>query len=508
MRALPKLDTADAQGTSRVITFGGINRSSYWSSGELRDSYGITAERYPYMTQRKGRAQAGSYQNINGVCGGDKVALVAGSRFYYDDAYIGTAPLSDADYQRMAVINTKVVMWPAKKYYDMTTGELGSLEATLTTDGIKFTKSTIESTSAKQFPFKAGDAIEISGDNLGVNAKSTIIREVSEDMCTLTFDSDTFAEEAHEGDVTFTRSVPDLDYICEYNNRIWGCANNTIYASKLGDPTNFNVFDGLASDSYTVAVGSPGAFTGCIAYGSHICFFKEDLVHKMYGTKPANYQLSTYKIAGVKDGSSRSLCIINETLFYHGREGVYAYSGGVPELISEGFGARRYSSACAGADGRRYWISLSYTDGAETKADLMVYDAMNGIWLRDSDTAATGFAFSSGALYMVSGGKLYQLDTEAENVDWMAEFDPFEEGTEAKKALSRISLSFRQEGWMKIEIKYDDEAWQEVFTTRKGGLINVPIPVQRCDSFRIRLSGHGKITVTSMTRQVASGSSY
>ena len=38
-----------------------------------------------------------------------------------------------------------------------------------------------------------------------------------------------------------TRRVPDLDYLTECDNRVWGCSGseNVIYACKLGDPTNW-----------------------------------------------------------------------------------------------------------------------------------------------------------------------------------------------------------------------------------------------------------------------------
>ena len=54
--------------------------------------------------------------------------------------------------------------------------------------------------------------------------------------------------------------MPDLDFICESENRLWGCSNETrtIYASALGDPTNFFSYQGLSTDSYAVAVGSEG----------------------------------------------------------------------------------------------------------------------------------------------------------------------------------------------------------------------------------------------------------
>ena len=71
------------------------------------------------------------------------------------------------------------------------------------------------------------------------------------------------------------RRVPDLEYLTECDNRVWGCSSseNVIYACKLGDPTNWFSYRGIAADSYAVTVGSDGPFTGaatciCLLYTS------------------------------------------------------------------------------------------------------------------------------------------------------------------------------------------------------------------------------------------------
>ena len=62
---------------------------------------------------------------------------------------------------------------------------------------------------------------------------------------TLTFNSDIFSGTGEEGGtVSLARNVPDLTCICECDNRIWGAEGTTIYASALGDPKNFYLYDG------------------------------------------------------------------------------------------------------------------------------------------------------------------------------------------------------------------------------------------------------------------------
>ena len=106
-------------------------------------------------------------------------------------------------------------------------------------------------------------------------------------------------------DVTAQRRVPDLDWLTEHNNRVWGCSSteNVIYACKLGDATNWFSYRGTAADSYAVTVGSDGAFTGAATCMGYVLFFKENGLHKLYGTKPSDYQMSSIQCSGVAKGA-------------------------------------------------------------------------------------------------------------------------------------------------------------------------------------------------------------
>ena len=99
--------------------------------------------------------------------------------------------------------------------------------------------------------------------------------------------------------ITLERRVPELDFVTEQGNRVWGCSKkeNTIYACRLGDPTNWYSYRGIASDSYAVSVGSDGAFTGAASCMGYVLFFKENCIHKLYGSKPSDYQLSSVRLS-------------------------------------------------------------------------------------------------------------------------------------------------------------------------------------------------------------------
>lgn len=375
---------------------------------------------------------------------------------------------------------------------------------------VTLTKETTILRKGEKFPFSKGDSVIISGCSKNENNKEAevIIRGATEDE--LTFDDSSFTEFIDKEEVTIKRTVPDLDFICENNYRLWGTHGNTIYSSKYANPLNFKSFDGIADDSYYIDVGSEGEFTGCIPYSSHICFFKENTLHKLYGTKPSNFQISTSNVYGVQSGSEKSMQIVNEQLLYKGVGGVYAYTGGVPELISEKFGNNRYSEAVACCDGEKYYISMKQGD----KWNLFVYDVAKNIWLREDDTHAVDMTFHNGKIYYIDEkGELYYIDKTADrnDIEWGATFCTMHETINERKGYSKFHLrmDLAAGAWLAVDIKTDNDLqWRQIHTTHneKAKTVSIPIIPTRCDSIDIRLRGKGECTVKAFIREFSVGS--
>lgn len=605
---LPFMNSTGAKNKRQIIDFRGINYSPMGGEGELEESYNLSSEHYPWVSQRAGRKTEAVYLSPTGLYARGKLCVVDGEDFRYGGEIVGKVERGE---KHFATINTKIVIFPDKKFYDTHTGEFGSLEAryhcyagdvsftgtTLTVreksyidvadpdeerqsldipatatitvyTGVTHNKDTgalsfaggaqkavselakgniiqyecesneyqiVEGVSSggdtysvnvqlrqivlHNYPnfdtaFSIGDAVDLSGCvTLSGNNGSHIIRGIS--GRTLTFDRDAFGQTgAESGAVRLERTVPNLTCICECDNRIWGAEGTTIYASALGDPKNFYVYDGLATDSYAVAVGTEGDFTACCAYSSTVLFWKENCLHKILGSYPAQYELYTYHVPGVQEGSEKSLCLINETIFYKGRDGIYAYSGGIPDNIGECFGPRRFSRAVGGSDGRRYYLSMLTGNGAW---ELYVFDTAKGIWLREDETHATDFAYLDGTLYYLDGrnGKVIRTGQDREEegrIEWALTFCRFNETTLGRKGYSRLYLRVELEAgaWLKAEVSPDGAPFRQVYLTHNehARTMQIPILPTRCDSFLVRLSGKGECKIKSMVREFAVGSEY
>lgn len=357
--------------------------------------------------------------------------------------------------------------------------------------------------------FKAGDRVDITGaSNTSNNQEGAAIQSVAD--YSITFQDVAFTSETATGGVMVRRKIPKLEYICESENRLWGCEGHTIHASALGDPTNFFTFAGVSTDSYSVAVGSDGAFTGCAAYSGDVLFFKERVLHKLIGAYPAEYAMYTYDVPGIQDGCHKSAVVINEVLYYKARDGVYAYTGGRPYCVSGKLGVRAFDRAVAGTDGCRY--SISMRELGTLRWGLYVYDPTAGLWTREDDARVVDFAAGPESLYFLTGGQILYQGDEGSHPDpfpWMAQFAPFYDGTQSRKRHNRLLLRLElpPKAWALAEVRRDNGPWEAVWrgAGAQSNSFRIPILPRRCDRMEVRLSGEGGFVLRGMTWEYAPG---
>lgn len=535
---LPSMRFKDQIKKRKQVKFGGLNHNYGAADGELWDMRNLTAEEHPLMASRAKRVKVNTLTQPNGLFAHNALAWVDGTGFYYDGVRKGT--VTDGR-KTFAALGAYIVIFPDKAYYNTLTDEFGSLESTWSGNSLTFTHGKLYEEDAENNTiqcsgvdwsqyFKAGDAVTISGcTKHEENNKTPIIREIDGDK--LYFYEYVFTLDGEENDTEYTetgslsikREVPDLLFLCENENRLWGCDKGTIYASKLGDIFNWNVFDGLETDSYAVASGSAGDFTACVSYLGYPVFFKEDNIYKVYGDTPSKFQVMGSATLGVAKGSERSLAVAGEVLFYLSNSGVVAYSGGIPSVASEPLGNGKLRNAVAGSDGLKWYASMEQEDGSRL---LYVYDTRRGLWHIEDESEAVGFARQGGGLYMLdSGGDLWLLNgtaqgEEEDEVDWVAEFADFYEFTTysssttaapEKKGMSKFQLRLElgAGAQAKVYIRYDSVGdWQLVSTmtaTQKRSFY-LPVVPHRCDHYRLKIVGKGEFRLYSLTREYYIGS--
>lgn len=325
--------------------------------------------------------------------------------------------------------------------------------------------------------------------------------------------------------VELSRSVPNMDYVIESNNRLWGCFYgerdgkmlNEIYASKLGDFKNWNSFQGLSTDSYAASRGSDGPWTGAITMNNYPLFFKRNCLEKVYISASGAHQIATTKMPGVQPGSWRSMQIVDGVLFYLSDTGVMVYDGSLPDHISNDFGNVKYSNGVAGKQGYNYYLSVKAQDGSYSLFNL---DTTKGVWHREDDTRLTQTADRGDVLYMLTEdgrlltpGTLAELDEGELEGDFTWEIVSGAIGYQRAeqeyllRLIPRIKLELG--GSALVHVMFDDNGdWQRVACIENNSTHSVTIPVKtrRCDHFRIKISGIGGVTLFTIVREIEKGS--
>lgn len=566
-----------------INVFGGYNHNLRIGEGEFYDMKNLTSADYPVLSPRSRRGIYASPNNPQGMIEKDALCYVDGTDFVINEYHIDMG-LSTAEKdcpKTLISMGAYVIIMPDKKYINTKDySDKGNIEADIETsgnttfelckiDGTAYKNATAQDTaptaedaalwidtssvphSLKQYsstnatwvsiattyikisftgisklPFEAGDGVTISGlkDTALSDLDGTmVVQEVGEGYIVVIGILD--RKTTISTKITIERLMPEMDFIIESENRLWGCRYgkdingnvvNEIYSSKLGDFKNWNVFHNpsISTDSYVASVGTDGQFTGAITHLGYPIFFKENCMHKVYGNYPANYQIQTTHCRGVQKDCSKSLAIVNEVLYYKSRSAICVYDGSLPVEISSILGDITYSNAVAGTIRNKYYVSMMDADGAY---HLFVYDTKRGLWHREDSTHIIDFCTCRGELYYIeSGDKRIKTilgsgtpDTTA--IEWMAESGVIGTDSPDKKYISRLDVRMKLTVGTRVYfyIEYDScGKWEHLFTMTGVTLRSFAVPIRprRCDHMRIRIEGDGEAKIYSICKTIEQGS--
>lgn len=375
--------------------------------------------------------------------------------------------------------------------------------------------------------FKVGDILNITNDDKTVNSISNRVTAIDDTTNTITFEKEiegipsSIPTEYH---LKITLPVPDMDYITEASNRIWGCKYgevdgqtiNEIYACALGDYRAWYKFKGISTDSYVASVGTDGKWTGAATYQGNPIFFKENYFHKVYVSSGGAHQITDLSCRGVQDGCHNSLAFVGDRLMYKSRSGVMIYDGSLPVSVSAKLGDINYHDAVAGSIDDKYYISMCDDDN---KWSLFVYDASKGLWYREDSTHAMSFARVRNELYYIDfdSKKIISVngtDGAVEDaVDWRADTGLIGYTTPEQKYISRFNIRMQLPygSCADLYIQYDSDGVWHHAGHMDGNLNNtssfiIPVRPRRCDHFNVRLEGHGDVLVYSIAKIFEQGS--
>ena len=573
----PKLRELEAS-RQMVDTFRGYNHNLRISDGEFFDMKNMTSDYYPVLSPRKKRGLYASPNSPKGMIAKDALCYVDGTKFVINE-YPVDMGLNDEPKQLISM-GAYVIIMPDKKWINtLDTTEFGNIEASYTSESdVTFSLCTVDGADYEDMTVSASEPadpenmalwidtsstphslkqysatsamwvqiattyVKISCPNIGKSfelydgvtisgIKDEALQDLNASMSIWAKDDDYIvvvgildavtAQTVEEGAIKVERKMPEMDFITESENRLWGCrygvANNgevvnEIYASKLGDFKNWNCFMGLATDSYAASCGTDGQFTGAITHMGYPLFFKENCVHKVYGNYPANFQIQTTACRGVQKGCHKSLAIVNEVLYYKARSGICAYDGSLPTEASYVLGNEAYSDAVGGAHGNKYYVSMKDVMG---QWNLFVYDTAKGMWHKEDDFQADSFCSCRNELYAIYCGDIICMLGSGEDyegdLDWMVQTGEIGISSPDMKYISRLTVRMAMDIGSEVRFyaQYDfSDEWEPLFSLRSDNLrsFSLPIRPKRCDHMKLRVEGEGMAKIYSITKTIEQGS--
>lgn len=559
---------------SMIDTFRGYNHNLRIGDGEAWEMQNMTSDLYPVLSPRKKRGIYRQVPAIGGIIAKEKLCYTDGSAFVMgDDRY--EMGLAEGE-KTLVSMGAFVIILPDRKYINTAQPEdRGDIEnQTVTAGEATFTMSNVsgeviegatsgdtapanpgngdywidtseETHSLKRWSATSSQWVSIATTYVRIDAQGIGKGFQEHDGVTIsgiTIDSMTdlngtmalwavddnyivvigFLDKAQSQStpITVSRRMPEMDFVTESGNRLWGCRYgmnaagefvNEIYCSKLGDFRNWNSFLQLSTDSYIVSLGTDGPFTGAITHMGYPIFFKENCFHKVYGSIPANFQVQTTACRGVQQGSHKSLAIVNEILYYKAGTAVCAYDGSLPTEISYCLGNVHYSNAVAGAHGNKYYVSMMDLDGGW---HLFVWDTAKKLWHREDSFHAMAFSSHKNQLYGVDehGGVWTMLSgNDEQKLTWVWDTGEIGLNLPDMKYINHLTIRMSLESGTEVRLfaKYNQsDEWQPLYALRSSELksFDIPIKPRRCDYMQLRISGDGPAKVYSITKSIMQGS--
>ncbi len=573
----PKLSRIPAKASSENV-FGGYRHTTRVGRGEWYDMQNLTAAHYPTLATRAPRGLYAHPAAVGGLCRFDTLLYTDGADLVVNDYRVPLELSVDGSAKKLTRMGAYVIVMPDKRYVNLADlSDFGAIEAHVTASGVQLSPCradgsaytrVVVSPSAPATPsegesvawidtastprvlceyssamaawlpltrpftrvacpligtaFSAGDGVRFSGLPDGLDG-TYVLACCERDAVVI---AGALSEERTLETLSLSREMPEMDFVVESGNRLWGCRYgaradgeivNEIYASALGDFRNWQVFQGSAADSFVVGVGTDGVFTGAATFGGAPIFFKEHYMHRVSGSYPANFGVVSSACEGVKRGSDESIVDLGNALLYHADGGIYLYDGSLPVCVSEALGDARFACAAAGALRRRYYVSMRESTTGEWH--LFVFDTAHGTWHREDATEARAFCRVGGTLYFIDGkGRILTTERGAlppaeERVPFYAESGVIGLDTPASSYLSRLHLRFSMARGARVtvSVQYDSTGeFCEVYTTKAVGTRGVTaiLRPRRCDHLRLRIEGEGEVKLHSLTTFVEGGSDY
>lgn len=285
----------------------------------------------------------------------------------------------------------------------------------------------------------------------------------------------------------------------------------SIRISAKNSPLVFNDFlneDGslkLTGSYFETLLSRP--LTACHPYNGGIILFSQSEMYILQGTNTGNYR--TTKIADIGCSFKDTVVICRDILYWLSADGVYAYTGGFPQRITDKLpNISNVQNASAGTDGERYYLAVR---NQEDRGKVYVYCPLNGTWIQEDEQAFKSFAFYDGKLHAVNSEQLLSFNDEqsAEDVPWAFETAISGEGDETLKKLRAVILDIDGKDKYPVKVSLRPQTGEKIplGSYYIGSRAVYRLPVLTC-AYQIQsiiIEGRGKAQIYTLSKEYVVG---
>lgn len=220
----------------------------------------------------------------------------------------------------------------------------------------------------------------------------------------------------------------------------------------------------------------------------------EKNMYELYGYKPSNFQVQEV----AKIGALSNYVEAESVLYFANNNGLYAYAGGVPRLVTERLSAPfPLGPSRLGSDGKNIFFS--------TEHFIVVYNLPTGLLSAQQGNGVVDFSFYEEKLYaLFSNGKLQKFNdiTALETINWMITL-PTNYGDYFKnKTIKHIEVHAVMQTGSKMDFKIyhrneQRETYVKTVQSSSQRAIVVPLNVLT-NEFNLTIEGKGDVQINAI----------
>ena len=307
--------------------------------------------------------------------------------------------------------------------------------------------------------------------------------------------------------ITITNKIPALEGACICKNRIFGFAENKIYASAQDNGLSWLDFDSDDGSYFYQNMGGE-YFVACDSLEDQAIFFTKNKIYKIYGNDAREFSLKVVsEYCGLDVDFGGSCAKVRGNLYFINKSSIVKFNGINCEEVCRLDEKNIASVKCQGFNDKLYLYYVSDSGQHFCVLDIDT-GAVSHIGIKD----VVGFFRIEDYVCVMTRGEVIVLDGNENALDLKylpegkvsscIEFDEIYNGTEKISPMKlRMRAKIMRGGRLDIYCMFENSGeWIYVgkIDEERKRLFTFHLPCLITDSFKLKISGSGGYEITNI----------